>query len=168
MNFRRMFLAAALTFALFSLFIPTAGAQRARSIKGTVVDEKTGQPIAAAQVFLLAMDARWVQATKTDAKGEYTCSPGGEGRLFQMIVQAKGYKIIHRENVRLEAEQMREENFRLVAGMDTPADLNFLQNLRQLDKEFIYPILPNFFEKYFKLPQKPGKLHLPEYLQDIG
>jgi hypothetical protein len=167
MNIRRSIWAGTLIFAWVSLFSPTAGAQGIQGVKGKITDEKTGQPIAAAQVIFQSVEITQTLVTKTNAKGEYTGLLGGK-TLFRIIVRAQGYRTQFRENVRMKPEQMREENFSLVAGIDDPAD-TAIQGLKQFEKGVSEkPALQEYYERYYKFMKQPEKLHIPEYLKDLS
>lgn len=97
---RKIFLPVVLTVG-WLLVLAIAGSAQTRSVKGKVVDDK-GQPVADAQISIVATDITRNFSVKTNKKGEYLYLLGQQVATYRIIVRKEGYKPDYKENVRPE------------------------------------------------------------------
>jgi tetratricopeptide (TPR) repeat protein len=106
------------TAGLLVLILAVAAEAQIRSIKGTVTDAGTGQPIANAQVIFQRIDIVQTMNAKTNSKGAYAYLLGQQAGTYRVIVHAQGYQPSVMENVMPDLGVDTIRDFKLMPGED--------------------------------------------------
>lgn len=109
--------------SLACLFSPLLYGQATGSFSGTVTDN-SGAVVAGAKVTVIAQATNASRESKTDDTGHYLVPLLGVGD-FAIKVEATGFKASEAKNVRLQIDEHRELDFKLVpASVSTNVEVN--------------------------------------------
>lgn len=114
---RKLFVPAALSFALLLVLASPAAAQMTRAVKGKVTDEKS-QPVKDAQITIQQTDTPRDFATKTNKNGEYMYLLGLQQGVYRVIVRKAGYEPQYKANIKPALGEQVDVDFQLVPGQD--------------------------------------------------
>jgi tetratricopeptide (TPR) repeat protein len=113
---RKFFLPVFLTVGWF-LILSVIGTTQTRSIKGKVTDDKD-QPVAEAQISIIATDITRNFTVKTNKKGEYLYLLGQQIATYRIVVRKAGFQPDVKENIRPEFGEASVVDFKLSPGPD--------------------------------------------------
>ena len=124
--------------SLACLFSPLLYGQATGSFSGTVTDN-SGAVVAGAKVTVIAQATNLSREAKTDDTGHFLVPLLGVGD-YAIKVEAAGFKASEAKNVRLQIDEHRELDFKLVpASVSTNVEVNATEVAVRDDEPYPWP-----------------------------